>query len=439
MSNSFFERANPPPRRKTCIACTKAKRRCDHGHPACLRCSRRNIDCVYPSQSASRSKTLAAQRPRKNTETPLPEDGPVVPAETPTATTDETEEWVCADAALVPWSQDPDPLPLEMEDMDEIALNMDFDNLINPDAFFGGALSVPATLTPRADHMLVSSQCPLPENSSEDVIASRVQYALDVMKGAPSSMVLENQTPWCHPYLYRAHMPRDMQDAQACCALYIAKNPHNSSIVLRTIQARAHELLASPLPKGRTEILARIHAIILYQIIRLFDGDITTRASAQQTLSAFEPAVLALLPFVKWNRTQPETGPAEEQQPCPTKDFWQEWIFQESARRTIFFVSFFLVLYQTLVGQLIAGGCRERYIFCQSWTMSAHLWNSQNVVDFAIAWREKRHFTANKHCFTDVLREAAADDVDVFARMFMVGALGIDETRLWFYNKGGSL
>ncbi|KAF4930741.1 Transcription factor gsfR2 [Colletotrichum viniferum] len=231
----------------------------------------------------------------------------------------------------------------------------------------------------------------------------------------------------------------EMQDAQACCALYAAKNQYNAAMILRTIQARAHEVLAAPPPKGRLEALARLHAILLYQIIRIFDGDIPMRASAQQSLTALEPAMLALLPFVKWESSQPTTGPAEDQSFCPTKESWQEWIWQESARRTIFFTCFFLITHQMLIGREPPNGCSDRYIFCQSWTMSAHLWGAPNVVDFAIAWREKKHFVINKQSFNEALRDASADDVDLFGRMLMVGALGIDDTRVWFYNRGGKL
>lgn len=34
-------------RQKSCIACVKAKRKCDRGLPACTRCSLRNLDCDF--------------------------------------------------------------------------------------------------------------------------------------------------------------------------------------------------------------------------------------------------------------------------------------------------------------------------------------------------------------------------------------------------------
>ncbi|KXH44135.1 hypothetical protein CSIM01_04439 [Colletotrichum simmondsii] len=339
-------------------------------------------------------------------------------------------------ASLISWSQDPNLLPLGMGDLEDVNFDLAFDELITSDAFLEGPLIAPS-LTPKPDDMLVPSYDSAP-GSLESVIANRLQYALDEIKKVPTTVVMENQAPWSHPHLYRPHMPRDMQDAQACCALYIAKNKINSSFVLRTIQARAHELLASPMPKNRLDILARFHAILLYQIIRLFDGDISMRASAQHTLSSLEHTILALLPFVKWEPEQPATGPAQDYTASPTKDFWQEWIFQESARRTIFFTCFFLVAYSALIGTL-TNGCEERYVFCQSWTMSAHLWKAPTVVDFAVAWKEKQHLVITKQGFEEALRDAAADDIDAFGKILLVSAMGIEDARLWFYNRGSCL
>ena len=44
----------PPPRRKSCNACVKAKRRCDLLTPQCSRCFQKNVDCVYDGQLPKR-------------------------------------------------------------------------------------------------------------------------------------------------------------------------------------------------------------------------------------------------------------------------------------------------------------------------------------------------------------------------------------------------
>lgn len=43
------------------------------------------------------------------------------------------------------------------------------------------------------------------------VLETNFSYAVDRIKTAPSTMLLENQAPWCHPLLYTDRMPREMQ------------------------------------------------------------------------------------------------------------------------------------------------------------------------------------------------------------------------------------
>lgn len=59
-----------------------------------------------------------------------------------------------------------------------------------------------------------------------DELQSRLSYAIDRLKDAPKTMLLEVQTPWCHPLLYRERMPRVMQGefdlpdySTICCRL----------------------------------------------------------------------------------------------------------------------------------------------------------------------------------------------------------------------------
>ena len=63
-------------------------------------------------------------------------------------------------------------------------------------------------------------------------------------------------------------------DAYAACAMYIAKNSVNSRMILRAIDKSVKELLKSPQSTIPIEILARTQSLLLYQIIRLFDGDV---------------------------------------------------------------------------------------------------------------------------------------------------------------------
>jgi hypothetical protein len=62
----------------------------------------------------------------------------------------------------------------------------------------------------RASHSMTAPRTRPPMPLSV-IIASRLQFAIDVLKDVPKIMVLENQTPWCHKHLYRDNMPRFMK------------------------------------------------------------------------------------------------------------------------------------------------------------------------------------------------------------------------------------
>jgi hypothetical protein len=68
--------------------------------------------------------------------------------------------------------------------------------------------SVEFFLSPNFD-LAISNSKPLRPLS--EIIASKLQFAVDVLKKAPSMVVLETQLPWCHPRLYKNYMPRAMQ------------------------------------------------------------------------------------------------------------------------------------------------------------------------------------------------------------------------------------
>lgn len=72
-------------------------------------------------------------------------------------------------------------------------------------------------------------------------------------------------------------------------------------------------------------------------------------------------------------------------------------------------------------------------------TVSTELWAAMSPLEFAIAWNEKKHYLVKGLDFGEVLQQANADDVDAFARMVMVGLMGIDDMRGWLLTRGGKL
>lgn len=225
----------------------------------------------------------------------------------------------------------------------------------------------------------------------------------------------------------------------------MAKSRFNGPVIFRSIESQVQGLIAEPIPATANESLAHTQALILYQIIRLFDGDILARASAERHIANLETSALNLLAHVRFDSDEDAARVAA----CPeevlsllpvsqTKAFWVDWIFQESMRRTLLFSFFLIQAYRALMGHR-GMVCDGRLGLVHSWTLSRTLWGACTAVEFAEAWRAGRHFVVTNGRFYWVLKEAMADDVDDFGRIWISSAMGIEETEGWFASRGGSL
>lgn len=477
LSQTAIERGNPPPRQKSCVACIKAKRRCNRGQPECLRCSQRKIRCRYNSldNDSARVNQRAIQRSADGDVSPrssglladsVQEGGGLQPSiilETPVLPPEDP-----AFLDFGPHSAALDTYTSAFEgnttlDLDEFGFILACTDTVNnspnnykgyesPD---GDVNEVEAAWHALCPCMPIHIQKLITTGSNMALIISRqFQYSIDMLKRAPWHMVFNNATPWCHPRLYRDAMPRVMQDAQACCALYLTKNPINRSNVLRTIDARANDIISGPLTPSASslEILARTQALLLYQIICVFDGDIQTGLVAEQTmphLAASSTQLLNQLSVVeeKLNCMQHPgkqlAAAGSTVQPSllavsAMQDFWESWIWWQSARRTAAIVVFVQQMYGLFRGRGPAH-CDDRIHPYYARAESAHLWMANDAVEFALAWtqRQKHYFVCDTGF--DGLAEAEASDIDDYGRILLTALLGIDETKAWFVSKGGML
>ncbi|KAL1847298.1 hypothetical protein Plec18170_008645 [Paecilomyces lecythidis] len=206
---------------------------------------------------------------------------------------------------------------------------------------------------------------------------------------------------------------------------------------MASIESRIADLLDAPKSSTPLEVLARAQALVLYQIIRLFDGNIQARMAGESIMPVLETAALDILQYTHF----PDPSVSEFMQTEPMDmimDFWPTWVFQESARRTFLISFFFIQLYRTLRGERNLQ-CDGRLGLCHAWYLSSYLWNAQSAFDFAIAWREKRHFLVTDTNIGEVFLEAEPEYYETFGKILLVGFMGIDRAKAWFYSKGGIL
>ncbi|OAL49664.1 hypothetical protein IQ07DRAFT_511121 [Pyrenochaeta sp. DS3sAY3a] len=264
---------------------------------------------------------------------------------------------------------------------------------------------------------------------------ARVGYSIEQLKLFPKMMVEQNSTPWLHPMLYDEHMPRPLQDALAACALYIARNDTNVEHVTRFITDRAEELTVTDLPTDSRDLLARAHALMLYQIMLVFSGDIQFYGQAEALLPHLEEVGTSLLSIAAQQSDTQQSLPFYPS--SVARSAWKSYIFRESVRRTALSVFHFSTMCKLLRGQLTS--CAHTLAYGNKVTVSAHLWHARTAFDFAVAWNDRKHFLVKELDFTELLRDAKPDDVDTFGRMMMIGLQGIDDIRGWFHSRGGVL
>jgi hypothetical protein len=179
--------------------------------------------------------------------------------------------------------------------------------------------------------------------------------------------------------------------------------------------------------------------MIIYHIINIFGGDISARAAADQTQTALEHATDMLLPHVQFNVGETPSPVELPLYPLgPTKAFWHDWLFQESARRTMVFTYFLLQAYRVIARKPIKG-CDGKLGLWNAITLSAYLWYADSPITFAKAWRERKHLVVTNLNFESTIKEASADDFEVMGAILLTSIIGIDEMEGWLASRGSSL
>lgn len=225
VSLSRLERHSPPPRGKSCTPCIKAKRRCDRELPKCARCASRQLACEYPKRASRR-----AQRPVQR----LAGGHDSCAEGIARAGTPEDFDDLDSHGAVVPYYEHGEAMSsqaaeLQIDAVSDILRTIErssandleapgFSAFFENDPLFGMGLGdldfnfhdPPMSLV-NGDTQL----CLQPGSFDVEAVTKRMErdwsYAVDQIKSAPRTMLLETQTPWCHVSLYKRTMPRTMQ------------------------------------------------------------------------------------------------------------------------------------------------------------------------------------------------------------------------------------
>jgi hypothetical protein len=238
------------------------------------------------------------------------------------------------------------------------------------------------------------------------------------------SMAYEGHTLFMHEGLYQTWQPPAYQDSVSLSALYMAKTHKNAKILACSIDHKISTMISASSRWTLTEHLAAVQAMIIYQIIRLFDPSLN-----QQPIGHKQNALLELWTATLWKRSfnEPPPFPATDAESC-----YRSWIFQESLRRTVL-MSVFLRGAWSCVTK--GGLCDQVPVLARlPLTRDVRLWGLESN-----EWMDSGICTAGEPdgglvAYGDLSYswkpEKDVDNLDAFERLLLAACRGDDDPRL---------
>jgi hypothetical protein len=311
---------------KACRSCAVAKRRCGKQTPHCRRCSTRGIECTYPPTKPS-SFILC----REDTPSVEPEPSP------------DRSLQLSAHSSRLPTGGAGDValslgLGLEFSGLSSTL----FDDQLASSWF--DSLETWQIRFPTADQAALS-------------IPDFKRFIARVLRWL-AEWVEKGSNPFIHAKLYQTRFPRCIQDAYSALSCYFHRTTSNEQIAFRIIEDRIKNLSAEygiPLTDPSSNIttssnldplehVARVQALLIYQIIGLYDGDIRLRHLSETYMPVLNSWMQEMVHHASFNTCLGDyvTSSAHEQALAVSSSYrsrresvlWHSWILAESARRT---------------------------------------------------------------------------------------------------------
>ncbi|KAI1131286.1 hypothetical protein F5Y10DRAFT_72894 [Nemania abortiva] len=312
-------------RQKNCNACVKSKRRCDRRQP-CGRCTKQRYPCIYGGPGAILGDSADAPFRLDYLADPTANSDTFMPAPNAPSATLGTD--------------------IDMTYNGTLQLNNDFSSLFAPMPENSGFLadswlsqftresSIPREKTLiRKDYSKMAPMCDeyAPWQLADP--STKAAFSLNAFKRFHFNFAQNSGTIYMHPYLYKDNMPRCMLQAFSVCSLYANQKASNRGVVLRVLHDNIVDLktAASNTALVPQEKLARVHALMFYQTIRMLDGDVTLGQQAEDDMALLE----------SWNKdlckvkdNLDDLASKEKVASEHPPESWERWIFAESLRRT---------------------------------------------------------------------------------------------------------
>jgi hypothetical protein len=198
--------------------------------------------------------------------------------------------------------------------------------------------------------------------------------------------IVTGSTPFIHDRLYKANFPACVQVAYATLTSYVYRTPATTDAVLQIVEDRSDDLLRENRVEEEEDMdvfaqLSRLHALMVYQIIGLHDGDIRSRHVAEGNIAVQNRWARKLLDSACKTLSNTDAAATQLVGCMPllytsTQQQWYLWILSESVRRTW--------LVATSMGSIFSA-LQQRWAECPGgimFTKRSGLWDTASAADW---------------------------------------------------------
>lgn len=241
----------------------------------------------------------------------------------------------------------------------------------------------------------------------KETLDSCVQY----FKNYLLNIVQHGRTPFISTHLYNDALHPSLEDVYCVCAAYLSKTTINERLVFLILSSKLEHLVSRRQYCSFEDDLATVQALIIYQIIRLFDGDIRQRGIAEAQFQLLDTWTISL-------RQRGEFELPLSIQSSP----YRKWLFIESVRRTILMSIFLKAVYYAIKD----GFCNKVPDMANlPLTVRGELWEVKSEGEWMQATRGSQPDTLTYHEFVEVWDGGPiGGDVEDFQKMLLVGCMG---------------
>jgi hypothetical protein len=266
---------------------------------------------------------------------------------------------------------------------------------------------------------------------ADEALHARVEFGAKRLAIIPRAFVEQGQTMFIHRMQFQQTSRPALQDAMSACALYSMRTSATQTLVFQNIEQKCRQLIASTNAQSvsQVDLLAALQALILYQMIRLFDGDIRLRACAESDLRIMLVWTVQLRTSMCNAAPRTLAAPSARDSNISTSEYnanWQSWLVEESIRRTVITAFMLNGVYRFLA---LHYDCpAEVGVF---FTAQTALWGAQSESGWRRAQEEKDRLEVRVTNREELMAKTKPSDLEELGVLIVAMMWGLEATQEW--------